>query len=86
MKNNYETINNGITLIHCKRYGITVKVPILTKDLDRAKKFPNTWKLQYSCTSRTHYVYGKMKVKGKTVKVYLHVWLMYIIISLILRY
>lgn len=76
MKNNYETINNGITLIHCKRYGITVKVPILTKDLDRAKKFPNTWQLQYSYTSRTHYVYGKMKVKGKTVKVYLHVWLM----------
>lgn len=76
MKNLFE-IKNEITLIQCKRYGKIVKVPILTKDLSRAMEFPNTWQLQYSYTSRTHYVYSKMKVNGKAVKVFLHVWLMH---------
>lgn len=76
MKNQFETSDNGVTLIHCKRYNETVKVQILTEDLDRANEFPNTWLLQYSKSSRTHYVYGRMKVDGKTVKVFLHVWLM----------
>ncbi|MEH7549241.1 HNH endonuclease [Neobacillus vireti] len=76
MKNQYEILDNGTTMISCKRYDRTVKVQILTIDLDRAKEFPNTWQLQYSYTSRTHYVYGKMRIKGKVVKVYLHAWLM----------
>ena len=76
MKNQFEVSVNGITLIHCKRFDKIVKVPISTEDLPRAKEFPNTWSLQYSYTSRTHYVYGKMRVNGKTIKVYLHIWLM----------
>ncbi|MGG3470772.1 HNH endonuclease [Neobacillus pocheonensis] len=73
MKNPYEIIEEqGIALIHCKRYNKVVKAPISIEDLARAKEYPNTWSLQWNAKSRTYYVRGQLNGK----KVFLHAWLM----------
>jgi hypothetical protein len=72
VKNHYEILDNGLTMIQCKRFNRLASVPILTKDLDRVKEFPNTWSLQWDADSRTYYVRGVLDKK----KVFLHAWIM----------
>lgn len=67
-----------VTAIYIHRNnGDVLKTLIDTDDLERAKQFPNTWCVSWSCDTQSYYCYGKLTLQnGKRESILLHRWLM----------
>lgn len=75
MLNHYE-VDGEYTYIFLKRKsGDSLKTKISTCDLEKAKRFPNTWTASYCKSTKSFYVLGRIR-KGEKVKtISLHRWL-----------
>lgn len=72
MENNYQDNHDGTTTIFVGYHGRTLETSISTAKFELADAYPNTWFTTWDKGSRTYYIYGKVQVKGKKMKVYLH--------------
>ncbi|MBM4762741.1 HNH endonuclease [Bacillus sp. B15-48] len=76
MKNRYE-IRGDVTVIFIdsKKYG-KIETLINTDDLEKVKKFPNTWRVTYNEVVQNFYVQGRIYSYKKEKTVPLHRWVM----------
>lgn len=72
MKNRYEVKGNVTAILLNRKDGTVLETLISTSDLEKVKKFPNTWCAAYDPKGETFYVFGF--IKRKVYK--LHRWIL----------
>lgn len=75
MKNKYEIRGETTAIFLNRRNGDILETLIDTADLDKAKRFPNTWCAAWSDDTQSFYCYGKLYFPNKAIIIKLHRWL-----------